>query len=185
MLYTKTEYNILHLLNITGTLKREQLTRFFSDHTAENYYTIERVEYILKKLCDNSYLRYDFDADTYSSVNAPQISNEIMQRRIKAFWVIANTSSRDILQILKLEYPAQFMFITADNEVFDITVVYSLSDAANASSMWAKHTCGEDQVFHIAVVNDRDLGLALDRYGFDCYCMIDPKTYNASYADYS
>lgn len=183
MIYVKTEYNILQLLNIVGTLEREQIITFFEDYD----YSRERLEYVLKKLSDRNYLTYDSTEDTYSSSTAPEVVNEIKRRRIKAFWVIANLKNAEVLQIVKLEYPSQFLFITKSNLVYDVTVCYDENDAAVASNFWKKGTNPEisDKTIHIGVVNDDDLGKRLKNYGFDCYCIVDNKTHEVLYEAYN
>ena len=58
MIYRYTIDNILSLMQNMGTLKREQIKRFFSSELEPN-----RVEYLLNQLAIKHILIYDEDAD--------------------------------------------------------------------------------------------------------------------------
>ena len=156
-----------------GVLQREQLLRFFSDENDPG-----SVSRLLKKLENYSFIRYDSEADRYAYNSADLKVDEIRRRVIRAFWVVAQCGSREVLQLFQLDYPSQIMFITAGNIPYEITVCYSENDAMLTERTRRLHAVsGErDCVNHVAVVPDRELGERLGKYGFDCWCTLDPES---------
>lgn len=163
-----------------GTLKKEQLIRFFSDEMPAS-----RIEPLLNELINYNYLRYDADSDTYSyhAPPSPALQQNVLDRRIKSFWVLANYGSQNVLQTYILSYPLQCMFITPDNISYDVTVCTSESDAQIAAQVWRMSAIKNvpDITNHIAVVDDHELGKKLRVYGFDSYCIVDPETFDTQH----
>ena len=178
MIYEYTQYNIIALMQTAGTLERTQLMRFFSDEMIES-----RLGAVLDKLVLNNYLKYNPDTDTYTYHAAPDLKPDIIKRRIRAFWVLANWGSTSILQVYVLNYPFQFMVVTTDNTVFDIVVCNSVNEAQLARHVWNISAIKNvpDDVNHIAVVPTAEIGEKVRPYGFDSYCLINPFTKETSY----
>ena len=173
MRYVETPANLRELLHICGSLKVDQIYRFFSDTVDSG-----NLEYYIQSLID--YNLADFDEGKgilswHKSSNEPTLTEANMKDRITAFWVIASFYSGNIREIIPMNYPSQFMFITADNQVYDLSVIASKSVA----NIWARtqkiyQIQGvEDEVNHIAIVNSKSLGEDLGPFGFDSYCTFD------------
>ena len=178
MIYTYTQYNMLALMQKVGSLQREQILRFFSDEMSES-----RLQYLLDKFVINNYLKYDPVKERYRYHASPDIEPITEQKRINAFWVLANWGSNQIIQVDLMEYPLQYSVISIENICYDITVCYSEAEAQMARRYWDLHSAKDipDDVNHIAVVPWKDLGDKLGKYGFDSYCVINPSSYTVNY----
>ena len=178
MIYEHTQNNMLALMQHIGTLTEEQLTRFFSDAMS-----VPRIQNLLDKMVTYSYLKYDEALKRYTFHGFPEINKDIVDKRIRAFWVLANWGSNSILEVYTLPYPLQFFIITPDNFAFDITVCNSMNEAQIARHVWDANAVKgvPDDVNHIAVVPTAELGEKLRPYGFDSYCLIDPFTQETFY----
>lgn len=180
MYYKTTKHNLISLLQNLGALEREQILRFFDDELSR-----EAIEAMLKTLEDYSFLRYDAEKDLYRYHSEPEESDELTSRRVQAFWVPAAARSANILQICRMHYPTQLMFITPKNIVYDVTVCMSENDAMlfrNALRA-SRNKTEKDIVNHVALVKDRDLGQSLGKYGFDCYCTVQPVSHIVRYEE--
>lgn len=170
MIYESTPHNIIGLLSSVECASRDQLVKFFSDAS-----DAPNVEYYLEQLTKNRILNYDEAKKRYSLHNGPMLKEPVIQNRIKAFWVIAAIMSNGITDVSLMPYPSQFMFITVENEVYDLTVCASKTDALVAAKklrMWQLEGV-EDEVNHVLIVDSEDMGRELGEYGFDFYCVID------------
>lgn len=185
MIYNYTETNIVSLLQSIGTLHEDQLIRFFSDELQPI-----RVKYLLNELTLNREITYDKDRKLYTAVGAPSVIDEVMERRIFAFWAVANIGSNGVYEILTTRYPTQFLVIAPDATTYDITVVETELEARVASRVMAESLLRgvEDDINHIAVLRrptdiDR-LRSVLIETGFDCYCTIDFESKSVSYGTF-
>lgn len=177
MIYESTVDNVQALMRACIVLDRAQIYRFFSAHHDQS-----RMDFFLDFLIKERVLDADEtkknriwlhrQARPISRPKEPYIA-----ARIKAFWVIASFGCDNIADIALLEYPAQFIFVTTNNEIYDLTVCDNSRVAAVAAhkrALYAAHDAHyEDDVNHIAVVNDRETGLAIADYGFDSFCILD------------
>ncbi len=178
MMYEYTQYNLISLMQSVGTLEREQLVRFFSDEMSQ-----ARIGKMLEKLVLANYLKYDPATEQYTYHAAPEIKKDIVDRKILAFWPLASWGSNSLLQIYPLDYPSQFMAITPDNIVYDITVCRSTNEAQIAKTVRDLHAVKgvADDINHMAVVTSASIGEQLRPYGFDMYCTIHPFSHEPSY----
>lgn len=170
MLYEATPDNLRFIVRAVGTLKKEQILRFFSD-TVDSM----NLEYYIKELTDSRIFDYDETRELVSWHTRTRFIDAIVEARIKAFWIITSFRSNAIKEIDLLPYPSQFQFITHNNGVYDITVVNMPQDAMLAQSARNRtlYEGVEDEVNHIALVSNERLGLALGPYGFDSFCTLD------------
>ncbi len=178
MIYEYTRFNVISLMQSVGTLEREQLVRFFSDEMQE-----VRLKKLLETLVLTNYLKYDENRERYSYHASPALSEDVTERKIHAFWPLACWGSRSVLQIYPLDYPSQFMAITPDNLVYDITVCRTPNDAQLAKTVRELQAVRgvPDDINHMAVVLSAEVGEKLKVYGFDMYCIIDPFTHTPDY----
>lgn len=178
MVYKYTIDNILSLMQTMGTLNKEQLKRFFASELEPN-----RVEYLLNQLEIKHILIHHPADDTFSFVGAAPYNTDSAKRLMRAFWVLVAAGSNSVQEVILTRYPTQFLFITPDNEAFDVTVVETPHEA-----LLAQRVRGEtivrgvsDVVTHVAVLRSPDHVKYLKNCGFDCYCTIDPVTHNVKY----
>lgn len=170
MIYESTPDNIAVLLNAVEVASEAQLLRFFADASDAH-----NVEYYLSLLTKNRILDYDENKKRFSWHNAPKLSESVIQSRIKAFWAPAALMSGSVREISLLPHPSQFMFVTSENEVYDLTVCSSKTDAALAAKkrrLWEIEGV-RDEVNHVAIVDNETVGRELGDYGFDYFCVFD------------
>lgn len=185
MIYKYTDKNILSLLQSVGTLEEAQLIRFFSDEMQP-----VRVQYLLNQLVMDHEITYDKEHKTYSALGVPEVIDEIAERRILAFWAVANIGSNGVNEIMTIRYPSQFLVIGPDATTYDLTVIESEMEARVASRVMAESLLRgvEDDINHIAVLRRpsdiEKLRSTLIECGFDCYCTIDFKTKQPTYVSF-
>jgi hypothetical protein len=185
MIYNYTETNIVSLLQSVGTLEEGQLVRFFSSELQPI-----RVKYLLNELVLNRVITFDKDHCTYSAVGTPSVIDEIVERRILAFWAVANMGSNGVYEILTTRYPTQFLVIAPDATTYDFTVIESDLEARVAARVLAESLMRgvEDDINHVAVLRRPSeverLRSVLIETGFDCCCTIDYQTKAVSYVTF-
>jgi len=178
MVYKFTIDNIISLLQTVGTLKKEQIMRFFSGELADY-----RVEYLLNQLTIKHILTYDEEADTFSFVGAAHYRKESQEKLIKAFWILVAAGSSNVQEIILPRFPTQFLFITPTGDTYDVTVVESEHDALLAQRVRSETILRgvSDIVTHLAVLRRPEDAVMLKNAGFDYYCLIDPTTKDVKY----
>ena len=181
MLYKHTKDNMKALMQQVGFLEREQIIRFFSDAMPA-----QNVDKLIRELISYNTLKEDPVTGLIYYSAAPELKPFIRNGRIKAFWVLANWGSENINAVYTLNYPSQFMIISSDNIAFDVTVCNSTNEAQIVRHMWDANAIKgvPDDINHIAVVDNHELGSKLKVYGFDNYCIIDPFTSETDYYNY-
>lgn len=180
MEYIHTRQCLEKIVESVGTVYVEQLERFFrnSEEAAKLPYFIK--EYISLRLFD-----YNKEKNLVRWHVSPELSDEVVRRRLMAFWIIANFGVEGIRQVIPLRYPSQYYFITTTNEAYDLTVCTQESEAKTAfHTLKLFQIPGEDDVNHIAIVPNREVGKAVMEAlpeGFDSYAVFDPQTKLPSY----
>lgn len=124
--------------------------------------------------------------ERYSFHSAPEVTENVLSRRIDAFWVVANMRSINVIDVDLLEYPSQFSVIDVNNNLYDVTVCLTTQDANMARMKRERYMLKDrvDDVNHIAVVYQKNLGEQLGAYGFDSFAIIDPDTHEIKYQEY-
>ena len=186
MIYQDAVDNLRMLMRSCIVLSREEMHRFFSSDCSA-----AQVDYFIDAMIRERVL----DADESDSNiiwlrrQARPISRygkKYVKDRIKAFWVIANVGCDGIMDVAPLEPPSQFLFITSDNTLYDVTICDTIEAAKvavfkrNAS---IKREFRVDEINHIALVENESMGEAIKQEclnessnlfgGFDCYCILD------------
>lgn len=185
MIYKYTENNIIALLQDVGTLEEAQLIRFFADELQPI-----RVKYLLNELTLNREITHDKEHNTYSALGTPALIDEVLDRRILAFWVVANMGSNGVYEVFTTRYPTQFMVITPDAVTYDLSVIETPMEARIASRVMAESLLRgvEDDVNHVAVLRRpsdvEKLRSVLIESGFDCCCTVDYQTKKVTYISF-
>ena len=171
MIYQLVHNNFHSLIQNAGVLKRAQIFRFFEDEASH-----EQIERMLKQFVNNNYINYNSKTDCYMSKKFARVKPKYEHERIRAFWPVAYMGSLYIQQIYLLQYPFQYAFITSENLSYDIAVVNSRNEALDVRTYLLRfnNTAIPDDVNHIALVENSELGSALKDFGFNMYVMLDP-----------
>lgn len=172
---------MLDIIRNVGTVKPEQLRRFFSDAEDAHY-----IEHYLNNFISERKIDYNKIKDEVSWHNGAKLTAVQAKNYMKAFWVIVPFRSGYIRDILPMKGVTQFIFITTDNSVYDVANIFSIQEAQYAYIEREKtlfHDM-EDEVNHIAIVDSAELGDQLAAYNFDSYCILD-KNYKPQYTPLS
>lgn len=173
---------IQRMVEKAGYLSREQVRRMFRK------YGEETVEYQLSYLNRCRLINYNRDNGILSARVKP-IRTEVEQKKMTtAFWVIANLGDEEVDEFWLTDMPSQLLWINREsNKIHDLTVIYPgdvrttgyLRQRVNAT--WVPE--GEPDVCdHIALVfNEEDGQEALEKWGFDRYCMLDIDDHTVSF----
>lgn len=187
MFFESTMANIHYLIDNVFVVSKEQLDVFFLD-TVDS----ENVEFYTNQLIDQKFLtlqsnrnfliKKDFAKEkteynrTYiKTTSVYPISSSFFDDIVKIFWCVAYCKSSQIKDVFTFSIdPAQIMFVTTDGDLYDVTMCSSLTKAHYASiKRKAFQVPGvEDDVCHIALVNNEETGMQMKDYGFDLYCIL-------------
>lgn len=181
MLYKYTIDNLVSLMQTVGTLKKEQIIRFFSAELAPY-----RIEYLLNQLLIKHIFTYNETTDCYSFVGAAHYKDEPQEMVMRAFWPLVAAGSNNVREVILPQYSsAQILFITHDNKAFDVAVIHTHHDALVSQRVRSELIPrGEkDVVSHVAVLKRKEDAKILDGCGFDNICIIDPSSKNVSYIE--
>ena len=170
MLYEQTPVNLEMLVREIGVVHRVQLVRFFSDVETER-----KMNYYIKCLMDDHKLIYEKEHDILRWHASPRFIFEERERRIRAFWLPTSFKSTNIKEIIILQYPFQFLFITHDDELYDVAVCDDSSTAFLCRKRIEMSLVDgiEDEVNHILLTRSESTGRKLNGYGFDSFCVLD------------
>ena len=198
--------NMINVVRSVGTVSVPQLVYFFRDVCPNK----TDVELCIKDLMIRHILIYNKAYNWVSFHSAPKEKDEMIRRKVMAFWIIANVASDNVREIYPMGYPSQLIFVveregydpedTAAEDAdinsekadeysgfYDITVCEDLKDA---SLYGVTKNLNErsilDDVNHIALVPNDEVGREALKYGFDNYCILakDPDQ-NAMIPQYS
>ena len=172
MLYEQTIDNLTALIRELGVVKHQQLLNFFSDSV-----TVKELNYYLQMLMRYHMILYDKQTKIIQWHCAPKRRQEEQDRRIESFWIPVSFQSKNIKEIISLAYPFQLLFITHEDEIYDVA---SCNDTGTAQicklrMAMASQEGLEDEVNHILLTNNEETGKKLCGYGFDSFCVLDEK----------
>ncbi len=171
MIYESTPRNIYKFMRNVGVARKEQILRFFSDER-----DAVRLEYYLEQMIKNRMLDYDERTEVFSWHRMVKVVEQEVKLRLKALWVVVAFKSSRVREIVLLNYPFQFLIITHDNLVYDISCCYETIDATLAMRTYNLNRIDgiEDEINHIAIVDSEELGNKIGTLGFfDSYCILD------------
>ncbi len=168
------------IINNMCTLGVDQLKWFF-----RNANDAFNLDYYIQTLISSPLYDFNKVKNRISYHLAPKYKDNVIDRYILAFWVVAYFGYEAVREVQLLKYPSQILFITEDddefqegeskNEVYDVTVCTTEMEASVAYQNRQLYAIDgvKDEVNHIAMVTNHDIGKAVMKYGFDCYCMLD------------
>ena len=116
------------------------------------------------------------------------LSDFQQKQRTNAAWIIASMGVSKIREFWASDYPCQFLIITEDDEVYDITTfsaytVDSLSMIVPIRRKAMLSEDAEDSIIHIALVADKEVANDIQNLEFDTYCILD-KEHKPHYYDW-
>lgn len=169
MIYLNPVDNLRYIIRQVGVVTVDQLIAFF----AEELYK-DKLRYYLDRL--EKLGEIDLDPDTgyvHWHRNAP-LKDEIQKRIVKAFWIVVyfgNRAVRDV-NLMKMPFYLEVILQSKEkSEVYDIAICNSTMDGTIASRQMqsAQLPDVEDEVVHLVIVPDEDIGQRLEPYGFDSF----------------
>ena len=157
------------LVKEMGAVKVAQLLILFMN-TVDSLDLIDSIEQLI--LTDK--YEYDKVTDQIKYYGGPKYKDDVIRRRIAAFWIVASFGYENVREILPLRYPMQLLFISNDNVCYDITVCEHNVDATTSVRVRKLYAIqGEpDDVKHIIIVKNEEIGRKVIKYGFDCFCIL-------------
>lgn len=152
-----------------GTLRIDQLAMYF--RAADD---AQKLAFYIKELVDYHVLIYDKGTNEVTYRDSLHMNRDTVIRKIIAFWIPAYMGYDKIRELYSLRHPAQILFITEANEVYDISVCVTADEGAFSSYARQLTLLSDvsDNVNHIAVVQNHETGKQILKYDFDSYCII-------------
>ena len=97
--------------------------------------------------------------------------------------MLVAAGSSNVQEIMLTRYPTQLLFISPENDAYDVTVVNTSHEAILAQRVRSETIMRgvSDIVTHVAVLQKKSDVTLLQNCGFDCYCTIDPLTQDVKY----
>lgn len=171
MLSTSLKQCIHHYIDLVGVVPHDQINAFFSQRNPET------VQWCLSSLVVEHEILYDQTTDTYKATYANTKSQYAQSTLTLSGWVLAGIGETKIREFFPERYPNQLLFITEDNKVCDLMVFTVPTQRALCmlvkSSRQARIPAEEtDEIVHLALVSDRQMGEELAPYQFDYYIVL-------------
>lgn len=172
MMYETLRDNLTLFISTFGIVKRRHIMNLFAKNHAP-----KAIKYHMDALIRECRVLLDEDGNVVSK-HSPHLTREYMMAQFKALDVLCNFQDTDIRAFYPAQYPCSLLFITEDNDVYDVTVIdYNNYNALSnlipiiRSSQLPKDI--EDIVYHIAVVPSSDFIPMIANLPFDQYCVLD------------
>ncbi len=179
MLSTNLHNNLLHFINEMHITTRPQIYKFFAtyqsdsldfqiDYLVRTHDVLQKGEFFYSKECSDN--------------------ETVRATTVKAGWVMASFKEENIKQFWHLDLPQSLLFVTNEDQVYDVTVISSENEAKTVPFLVKRiieHDTKDgfpDPVNHIAVLNNISNAKIIATAGvFDSFCIIDkmgnPKYY--------
>lgn len=163
-----TSDNIINTMKAMGTLRIDQLMKYFRSSD-----DAQKLAFYIKELIDTHVLSYDKSTNEVTYRDSLRLNRDPIIRRIIAFWIPAYMGFDNIRELYSLRYPAQILFVTETNVAYDISVCVTGDEGAFADYARQLHLLSNvsDNVNHIAIVQNHEIGEEILKYNFDSYCI--------------
>lgn len=169
--------NLYYLMSNISIASWEQLAHFFRDIVGENASIIIENEVRHHKLVRPK--NDGLDENPTSYFLQKHLAKPVPKRQaydyIKAFWVIADFGSSNISYVTNGMFPVQYVFADNADRNYDITVIDNINVAElSRLNRLRQIVIGyEDNMYHIAVINDKNMIPKLKQLGFDFFYTVD------------
>ncbi len=170
MLYTELSANLYALMREVNTLHIDQIRDFFRDVKEPDF----SLDYLIERLAKERVFDYDEPTGIVHFHQAGKIKDRYIANHCRAFWVLSAIGEDKIRELIMLPYPSQFMFITDDNEVHDITFAASEEEVSLALRKFINTTPKgtTDLVEHILLLRSKGDYEKFKPYNFDTYVVL-------------
>ncbi len=170
MLYEELSANLYTLLRQTNTLHIDQIKDFFRNNSEAKL----SLDYLIERLSRERVFDYDERTGIVHFHQHGKIKDRYIGNYCKAFWILSAIGEDKIREIIMLPYPSQFMFVTDDNEVHDITVASSEPEVSLALRKFINSTPTgtNDLVEHILLLRSKSEYEKYKPYDFDTYVVL-------------
>lgn len=173
MLAPNLETQVLQFVRTFYVVRLRQIRKFFSDWGASD------VDFFLTNLLSTNQLTLHDEQFVSVARHLPQPVSYYYPC-MDAIDVMVMLRSQNVTWMGKLDFPTEILFVTTDNEVYDVTVFDDLWATKYSLIPRTRNKClppGEsDPVKHVAVVPDEGIANAIDELGFFWYAIVDRDT---------
>lgn len=173
MRYIEPIRNIESLLREIDVVGIDQLFLFFRDEmipkTVLNY---------VRQMAKDGLVDYDKKRGIVSRHNAKYFLSEgRLNSKLKAFWIVAYFGSQAVLDVVSLKPPFVFEMLVKGQaekdsiEIYDIVICNTTTEATLAARILQRNAIKDvpDEVVHLCIVPDEEIGNRLEPYGFDAF----------------
>lgn len=169
MIYLNPLDNVRQIIRDVGTVSFDQLAVLFSD-----VITPQILFSYVAWLAKLGEVDYDQRNRRVYWHYAPELTEEMARRLMKAFWIVSYFGSKSVQSVSLMKPPFYLEVILAIDgatEAYDIAICNSTMEAAVAARQLQRMRIANtpDEVVHLVVVPDSDIGNKLDPYGFDSF----------------
>lgn len=181
MLFEETIKNMRYLLREITVATPEQLILFFRDE-ADSRQVMEFI-WSLKRRGE---VDYDVQTGLVFWHKKLGLKEYAMKERIRAFWVVAYFGSIAVRDISVIKQPLTFEVLLnsakeggeIEVEVYDIAICNTTLEALAIARAIDRNKLKDipDEVVHIVIVPDEEMGERLAPYGFDTYVTLHKAT---------
>lgn len=170
MLYMDLSSNLYALMREVNTLHIDQLRDFFRNYQEADL----SLDYLVERLAKERVLDYDKPTGIVHFHQAGKIKDRYIANYCKAFWVLSAIGEEQTREVIMMPYPSQYMFITDDNEVHDITLATSEEEVSLALRKFINGTPKgtTDLVEHILLLKSKADYEKYKPYNFDTYVVL-------------
>lgn len=168
--------SVEYVIRQVGQIKVEQLLWFFRGE-----YKSDSVKACVNLLVKRGVIDYDVDRSIVTPHNIRKCyKQEYLTRRMEAFWTLAYFGSNAVLEFKPIGYFLVFeVILSTDNTekpvmVYDVSVCNTKQEAGIASrEIRSRQFENEpDDVVHLVVVPDEDIGERMVNYEFDSFIVL-------------
>lgn len=155
--------NLMDLLSVIGLASVEQLAYLFRGEMGDRAFTMIENELRFHNLFE------DKSGLFVQPRLGPLYKRTEAMKFVKAFWVIAEFGAESLKYISRAQPPSQFVFISTDNVLYDITVVDNIAVGEMAARTWKTvyvDPSEAESAIHLAVIDSRSLIPKLKKLGF-------------------
>lgn len=176
--------SIYSFINKIGVTNMEQIRMMYGQtHDSET------IKWCVKQLLIESLI--DRDKETGNILRRGSVDPDDFQQKQStvAAWLIAAMGDDAVREFFPADYPCQFIVITEENAVYDITVFTPATQEALSVVVPIRRKQLlpegiEDTIIHVALLSDESVAEDIKNLPFDSYCILDEKN-NPQYYDWS
>ena len=169
--YDNLRDDILSFIQKLGTVKQEQVCMMFKNVNSKT------VLWHIESLKAGHHITID-DNNVIRAIGAPKLKDYAQELLLQAIWVLANVGAENTRDFYTCTYPFQLLFVTEEDKVYDVCV-FSYGNINSNALILKRVMTGflpenvEDEVIHIAIVQDQSMAKRVVNLNFDSLCIIE------------